>query len=119
MLSQLGTQDLEGFLREIKGLLTRRRAKDVKAREKALLQRLNEECAFPAAHWLQFRELSEKMQAGDLVTAERETWFQLVKEEKKMRLHRIKLLGELAQLRGVSLPEIATQLGIQAPDHAD
>ena len=119
MLSQLGTQELEEFLREIKGLLTRRRTKDAKAKEKALLQRLNEECALPEAHWLQFRVLSEKMQAGDLAPAEREAWFQLVKEEERMRLYRIKLLGELAQLRGVSLPEITAQLGIQAPDYAN
>ena len=59
------------------------------------------------------------MQAGDLSPAEREAWFQLVTEEERMRLHRINLLGELAQLRGVSLPQIAAQLGIQAPDHAD
>ncbi|MCF8245245.1 MAG: hypothetical protein K9J37_12810 [Saprospiraceae bacterium] len=119
MLSQLGTQELEEFLREIKGTLTRRRTKDVKSKEKTLLQRLNEECALPEAHWLKFRALSEKMQAGDLSPAERETWFQLVAEEERMRLHRINLLGELAQLRGVSLPQIAAQLGIQAPDHAD
>lgn len=119
MLSQLGTQELEAFMREIKGLLTRRRTKDTKAKEKALLQRLNEECALPEAHWQQFRLLNEKMQAGDLTPTEKAAFFQLVKEEEKMRLLRIKLLGELAQLRGVSLPEIAEQLGIKAPDHAD
>lgn len=106
-------------MREIKGLLTRRRTKDTKAKEKALLQRLNEECALPEAHWQQFRLLNEKMQAGDLTPTEKAAFFQLVKEEEKMRLLRIKLLGELAQLRGVSLPEIAEQLGIKAPDHAD
>ncbi len=119
ILSKLGTQELEEFLREIKGTLTRRRTKDVKSKEKALLQRLNEECALPEAHWLQFRALSDKMKTSELSTAEQEAWFQLVKEEEKMRLHRINILGELAQLRGVTLPVIAAQLGIQAPDHAD
>lgn len=119
MLSQLGTQELEAFQREIKGLLTRRRAKDAKSKEKALLQRLNEECALPESHWVQFRQLSEKMESSDLAPAEQDAWYKLVKEEEIMRLHRIKLLGELAQLRGVSLLEITVQLGIQAPDHAD
>ncbi|MBK9016178.1 MAG: hypothetical protein IPM82_20110 [Saprospiraceae bacterium] len=119
MLSQLGTQDLEEFLREIKGLLTRRQTKDVKAKEKALLQRLNEECALPAAHWQQFQLLSEKMQALVATPAEQETFFKLVKEEETVRLLRIKLLGEMAQLRGISLPEMAAELGIKAPGHAD
>ncbi|MEZ4962899.1 MAG: hypothetical protein R2830_23940 [Saprospiraceae bacterium] len=119
MLSQLGTQELEAFMREIKGLLTRRRTKDIKAKEKALLQQLNEKCALPEAHWQQFRLLQEKMQAGDLTPADKEVFFQLVKEEEKMRLLRVKILGELAQLRGISLPEIATQLGIKAPEHAE
>ena len=50
---------------------------------------------------------------------EQESFFKLVKEEETVRLLRIKLLGELGQLRGVSLPEIAADLGIKAPNHAD
>lgn len=119
MLSQLGTQELEAFLREVKGLLIRRQTKDVKAKEKALLQRLNEECALPEAHWQQYYFLSEKIQALVATPAEQETFLRLVKEEESVRLLRIKLLGELAQLRGVSLPEMAAVLGIKAPDHAD
>ena len=119
MLSQLGTQELETFLREIKGMLTRRKSKDANAKEKALLLRLNEECVLPEAQWQRFHALSEKKNAGSLSPIEWEEWFQLIQAEEKLRLLRIQVLGELAQLRGLSLPEIAAQLGIKAPDHAE
>jgi hypothetical protein len=118
-LSQLGTKELEEFLRETAALLTRRKVGDKKAKEAVLLRQLNEECALPEAHWLRFHVLDSKRQAGGLTPKESEELFRLIKEEEQLRLRRILILGELAQLRGIPLPEIAAELGIKAPDYAD
>ncbi len=118
-LSQFGTMELEELQREIPALLARRRAVDKKAEETALLRRLNEECALPEKHWLRFNTLNEKKQQTELTSQEWKEFFRLVKEEERLRLKRILILGELAQLRGVSLDEIADALGVKAPDHAN
>lgn len=118
-LSQLGNQELEAFMREIRSLLSRRKAKDSHAKEKALLLRLNEECSLPESHWERFHFLNEKKEVNSLSPSEWEEWFQLVQAEEKLRLLRIQILGELAQLRGITLPEMAAELGIKAPGHAE
>lgn len=116
-LSQLENDELELFMREIKALLARRSTNDQKARELELLRRLNEECALPDAHWLRFEHLSNKRDAGTLNEKEKAELLDLIKEEEKLRLLRIQILGELAQLRGLSLPQITEELGINSPDH--
>lgn len=118
-LSQLGTSELEDFLRETAALLKRRKVGDKKAKEAALLRRLNEECALPEAHWQRFRSLDVKRQSSELTAHESKELFQLIKEEEQLRLKRIQILGELAQIKGISLPEIAKELGIKASGHAE
>jgi hypothetical protein len=118
-LSQLEDNELEEFMREISALLVRRRTEDKKTKELALLRRLNEECALPEAHWLRFESLSNKREAEELTPAEREELLQLIKEEEQLRLRRIQILGELAQLKGISLSRIAEELGVNSPDNAE
>lgn len=118
-LSQFGTRELEEFLREIPGLLARRNVVDKKAKETALLRRLNEECALPEKHWLRFNALREKKEDTELTLRESKEFFRLIKEERQLQLKRILILGELAQLRGVTLDEIADELGIKSPEYAE
>ncbi len=116
-LSQLENDELELFMKEIKALLALRGTKDKKAKELELLHRLNEECTLPDAHWLRFEHLCKKRDAGTLNEEEKFELLDLIKEEEQLRLLRIQILGELAQLRGISLPQIAEELGINTPDH--
>lgn len=115
LLQQLKTSELEAFSREIAMLLTQRKAKDTKIREAELLQKLNEECVL-SSHQLQlFYFLSQKRKEKELPKKELKQLFQLIHEEEKLRLKRIKILGELAQLRNTSIDKLIIQLGIKPP----
>jgi 6-phosphogluconate dehydrogenase len=116
LLSQLKTSQLESFLREISALLARRKTKDKKALEARLLQQLNEECVLSEEHWQEFTALKAKREAIKISDAELTRLGQLIREEEKLRLKRIQILGELSQLRGTSLPQLTQELGIHPPE---
>ena len=115
LLAQLKTSQLESFLHEISALITQRRAKDIKAREARLLQHLNEDCVLPEQHWQEFTALKTKRDATSISDSELSRLEQLIREEEQVRLRRIQVLGELSQLRGISLPQLTQDLGIHPP----
>ncbi len=77
-----------------------------------LLQALNT-CVFPDNELRQLLDLREKREKQELSKHELDLLFDLIKKEEQLRLERINILGKLAQLRGVSLPELTEELGIQ------
>lgn len=111
-VAQLGDKELKAFLQEISALLARRNVPNRKAREAALLLQLNEECALPREHWEHFHALTAKKEEGALSSSEQAALLELSKAEERLRLQRIQILGELAQLRGITLLEAAEELGI-------
>lgn len=111
-VAQLGDKELKAFLQEISALLTRRNVPNRKAREAELLLQLNEECTLPREHWEQFHALTAKQEEGVLSSSEQAALLELSKAEERLRLQRIQILGELAQLRGITLLEVAEELGI-------
>jgi hypothetical protein len=117
-LSQLGNKELEEFLREISALMTRRKTGNKKAREVELLRQLNEDCVLPESHWLRFNELTQQRDAGKLTSKESKELFSLIKQEEQLRLQRIKILGELAQIKGNTLEALTVELGINTPKNA-
>ncbi len=114
LLDQMPTTDIEAFVQEASSVLVRRKA-GAKNREYTLLRRLNEECALPEEHWKHYRELLEKRQTQSFSPSEQEQFDALVREEEQMRLKRINILGELAQLKGLTLDQMASKLGLD-PD---
>lgn len=78
--------------------------------ESELLAKVNE--GFPEDFWQRFRELRDKLNAETLTEEERQEFIQLYAQVEGKNAERIRYLGELSRLRGVSLPEIMTQLGI-------
>lgn len=113
LLAQLDTDELEDFMQKAAAVLTQRRTGDKKARETALLQQLNETCVLPEASWAQFRILLDKRAQATLSEAEALQLEKLIQEEEALRVQRIKILGELVQLKGTGLLQIAEELGIQ------
>lgn len=111
-VAQLGDKELKAFLREISALLAQRSVPDREAREAALLLKLNEDCALSQEHWEQFHTLTAKQEEGALSPSEQAAFLALSKAEERARLQRIQILGELAQLRGRTLHEVAEELGI-------
>ena len=112
LLSQLETSQLEEFLREIRALITRRKSKDTQTLQLKLLQKLNEECVLTESHKEKFRQLTAKRETTELTANEQKELSKRIKEEESLRLKRINILGELAQLKGISLPELTKELGI-------
>ncbi len=115
ILQQLKISELEAFAREISMHITQRKAKDKKTREAELLQKLNEECVLPHQHLQLFYFLIEKRRNKQLSKNEAKQLAQLIQEEEMMRLKRIKILGELAQLKNIPISQLTEQLGIKPP----
>ena len=118
ILSQLDTDELEAYAKEISDLLTQRKAKSKKARIAELLKQLNEECVLPEKDLKRFYELRKKRSKKELSEKELAELFQLIKEEEALRIQRIKVLGELAKLKGVSMAELNKELGIKIKKRA-
>jgi hypothetical protein len=87
-----------------------RRAPRLSANETELLSRIND--GFPASFWERFRPLRARMEAKALNEDERQEFIRLNARIEAKNTERIRLLGELARLRGVSLPQIMAQLDI-------
>ena len=81
--------------------------------EAELLLALNS-CRFPDAELHELLSLTEKRQGQELPEHELTRLFDLIKKEEQLRLERVKILGQLAQLRGIPLLQLAKQLDIQA-----
>ena len=77
-----------------------------------LLQAFNE-CIFPDDELRQLLDLTERRKKQELPKHELDLLFDLIGKEEELRLERINILGKLARLRGISLPELAEQLGVQ------
>ncbi len=118
LLSQLHTSELEDILRETSATLARRKSNNKKSEISKLLRTLNEDCTLPAGHLEKLRSLIEKRGSGNLSLQEQKELNTLIKEEETLRLKRIKILGKLAQIKGISLQDLTEQLGITLPENA-
>ena len=87
-------------------------AKNKKIAEARLLKSLNENCVLAENDLLRFRMLSEKRQQQELPPEELEELFLLIEQEERLRLQRINILGELAQIKGISLLQLTNDLGL-------
>ena len=118
ILPQLDTSDLEHYAQEIAKLLTQRKAKSKKAKIAELLRQLNEECVLPEGDVERFYELKSKREKAALPSKEEKLFFKLIKEEEKLRIKRIKVLGEIAQLKNIPLAKLNKELGIKIAKRA-
>ena len=118
ILPQLDTSDLEKYAKEIAKLLTQRKAKSKKAKIAELLRQLNKECVLPEGDLERFYELKSKREKAALPPKEEKLFFKLIKEEEKLRIKRIEILGEIAQLKDIPLAKLNKELGIKIAKRA-
>ena len=111
-LAQFNTDELEAFKVEVEADIKRRKTDDSKVREVVLLQALND-CVLPEGNLKKALHLNEKRKQNQLNDSELEQFMKLAQEEETLRLKRIRILGELAQLKNISLPQLAESLGIK------
>ena len=89
-----------------------------KAKITELLSTLNEECILPKGDLERFYGLKSKRAKAALPTKEEKLFFQLIKEEEKLRIKRIEILGAIAQLKNIPLATLNKELGIKIAKRA-
>lgn len=84
---------------------------DSELSEAQLLEKIN--LGLPAKRWQRFHDLVALREAETLTAQELEELKQLSEQIEQYNAQRLQLLTQLAKLRGVTLPQIMQQLGIQ------
>ena len=113
VLAQLETNELEAYAAEIADLLRQRKTKNKDARIAELIKQLNEDCVLSEKDLDRFHQLQTKRAQKELPEKELAELFQLISAEEALRIKRVKILGEIASLKGVSLAQINQELGIK------
>lgn len=104
-------QELETLMRELNGVLFRKKSKNKAYREKELLRLINEailEKEKRERYW----QLSLLLEEGIMSDAEHAEFMDLVEKEESLRNQRVKLLIELSQLRSLPLDKLMEELGL-------
>ncbi|NOX63846.1 MAG: hypothetical protein GXP42_18165 [Chloroflexi bacterium] len=84
----------------------------VKERSEAdLLSKINR--GAPPEKQKRYRELIAKRQGGTLTPEEHQELLELGDEMERLEAKRLKYLSQLAEIRGVSLTQLVTELGIR------
>lgn len=113
--AQLDTVALEEVLQQVSRLLARRKAPSVPQREVELLQQISHHLS-PTIR-ARYHELNIKLHDGIISDDEHQEFLGLVDQVELADAKRLQYLIELAQLRGVSLTALMTQLGLGASSH--
>ena len=112
LIRQLSVTQLEAFSAAILADLQRRKSQDPQQRQLALLEALNN-CVWPEEKRESLEKLLQLRNEATLSEAQQTKLEQLIEEEEWLRVERMRLLHEMAQLEGVGLEELMTRLGIK------
>lgn len=110
-VEQLSLPDLEKFVSKIIVLQAQRKASNLPQAEAELLLKINQ--SVPLDIHKHYEELSVKRQTETLTLDEHRELLHLNEQIEKEQAQRIENLVELARLRGISLPTLMEDLGIQ------
>ena len=116
MAEQLSPAELDRLAQEVATLRGRRNAPLLSADESALFVTINQRLS--EADRQRLAHLGEHRYREELTPEEHRELLELQQRLEALHANRMKALAQLAQLRGVTLANLLTQLGIQFPDHA-
>jgi hypothetical protein len=108
---QLPREELERFIARLNSLRVQVSAPVLSEKETELFRKIN--CGLPPADAARMKALIAKRQDETITDEELQELIGLTDESERLNVERMQALAELAQLRGVSLTEIMTQLGIK------
>ena len=111
-VAQLNAPDLEQFAQQVMRLLAQRRAPVLPRAEADLLLKINRSAPTPEMQE-RCKVLVVKRQAETLTPDEYEELLRLTEAFEVLNVQRLEALVELARLRGVALPVLLHDLGIQ------
>jgi hypothetical protein len=112
-IEQLEPAEAEKITRRLLSAQARRRVSQLPEREAELLREIYREKRPDFQE--RFDLLSEKRRTFTLTSEEQEEMLHLVDESEAFMVRRLEALGELAQLRELTLPALMKQLGLKAP----
>lgn len=112
-IDQLDTSELRPFVSRVVTRAARRIAPSLPPEESALLQRINR--GLPSEVDERYRDLVAKRRSETLSPSELEELLKLTDDVEKWQAERVGLLVRLAELRGMSLPDLMDDLGIDPP----
>lgn len=116
-VANLKLKELEEFMRELSGIVIRKKSKSKKYQEAALLNKHNQ-TILEKNKRNRYAELYEKLEADSITEEERKEFLGLTKEEEALRNERVKLLIQLSQLKGVPFNQLLKNLGLKPVGHA-
>lgn len=110
-VEKLNPTELEAFVDEVLSMKARHHVPSLDQKETELLLAVNQK--LPTALQSRFEFLTKKRREGSLTEQEHAELLGLSDQIEKRDLERLKLLSELAQLRGISLRALTVQLGMK------
>lgn len=113
-VSQLSTPDLEEFVSGAIVMRAKRRAPSISRTESELLSKINQ--GLPSDLWQRSEELTGKLEDETLTPEEHAEFMQISAQIRELEVERVKLLAELADLRGVTLSKLMQELEIDTFD---
>ncbi len=116
-VANLKVSELEAFIEELRGIVIKKKAKSKKYQDAALLAKHNETILSKTKR-KRHADLYEKLENDTITEKEREEFLSLSKEESSLRNERVKLLIQIATLRGVSLNDLMSELGLKPIEDA-
>ena len=117
-MAQMPVQELETFLHEVSALIRRKKMEDKDGRERLLLDKINQ-TILDKKKKERYQLLVVKLEADTISEVEHAEFTKLADLQEKLRNQRVKYLIKLAQLRGVSLPQLMNTLGLNSIAHND
>jgi len=114
VVRQMPIVEMEKLVDQLIAIRAERVAPHLTADESALLSRINK--GLPAKDRDRMRAVIEKRDDETIIAEEWQELATLANRLEMLHADRLTALAELAKLRGVTLYEIMSQLGIQVPD---
>jgi macrodomain Ter protein organizer (MatP/YcbG family) len=111
---QLPQPELDRFVTRLQALRRESKVPRLSARESELLRLINQ--GVPPELQQRYDGLLRKRRRTRLTRAEQQELLALTKQMEQFDVERLRRLAELAELRGVSLPELMQQLGLNPPE---
>jgi hypothetical protein len=115
-VERLDNRSLDDFINNILLLRQQRKTSDKQKEEADLLKKINKSLSIPQIE--RFRALNEKRLDGEITEQEYTELGVLIEKMEKLNVTRLKYLISLVQLRGVTVRELMSQLGISNPINA-
>ena len=107
--SQMPLNELEAFVHELNAVITRKKTTDKSLRDTILLDKINQ-TVLDKAKRERYQALIYTLEMETISDVEHTELLELVEQEEKIRVKRLKYLIELAQLRNITLPQLMKNL---------